>query len=181
VFYKDIIPFGNHPLFRYMLGWLMPTKVALLKLTQTKTIKQLYDKHHFIDDFIVPIDSLKKSIEKFHDAVNIYPIWVCPTALRPGRGLVHSRSEVVDDMYVDIGLYGEPKVPDYDSTTVAKDLESFALGLNGFKMMYAGTHLNTPEFKTMFDHRLYERTRRDLKCQSNFPEFYDKVNKKVRV
>lgn len=68
---KDIIPFGNHPIFRYLLGWLMPTKVSLLKLTQTATIKQLYDKHHFIDDFILPISSLKKSIEKFHDSLKV--------------------------------------------------------------------------------------------------------------
>lgn len=49
----------------------MPVKVALLKLTQTNTIKQLYDKHHFIDDFILPISSLKSSIEKFHDSLNV--------------------------------------------------------------------------------------------------------------
>lgn len=68
---KDIIPFGNHPLFRYLLGWLMPTKVALLKLTRTNTIKELYDKHHFIDDFIIPISSLKISMNKFHDSLNV--------------------------------------------------------------------------------------------------------------
>jgi len=33
-------------------------------------------------------------------------------------------------MYVDIGLYGEPKVPNYNSTIV-KDLELFVLKLNG--------------------------------------------------
>lgn len=46
--------------------------------------------------------------------------------------------------------------------------------------MYGGTHLNKNEFKTMFDHNLYDRIRKQLKCQSNFPEVYDKVNKKVR-
>lgn len=71
VFVKDIIPFGNHPVFRYLLGWLMPAKVALLKLTQTDTIKQLYNNHHYIDDFIVPISSFKKSIERFHDSLNV--------------------------------------------------------------------------------------------------------------
>lgn len=49
----------------------MPAKVALLKLTQTKTIKQLYDKYHFIDDFIFPINTLKKAVEKFHDSLNV--------------------------------------------------------------------------------------------------------------
>lgn len=71
VCFKDIIPFGNHPFFRYSLGWLMPAKVALLKLTQTETIKQLYNKHHFIDDFIVPINSLEKCVRRFHDSLNV--------------------------------------------------------------------------------------------------------------
>lgn len=47
-------------------------------------------------------------------------------------------------------------------------------------MMYIGTHLNINEFKTMFDHNLYEQTRQHLNCESNFPEVYDKVNKRVR-
>lgn len=49
----------------------MPAKVALLKLTQTDTIKQLYRKYHFIDDFILPISTLKESIEQFHDSLNV--------------------------------------------------------------------------------------------------------------
>lgn len=68
---QDIIPFGNHPVFRYLLGWIMPAKVALLKLTQTDTIKRLYNEHHFIDDFILPISYLKKSVEKFHKRLNV--------------------------------------------------------------------------------------------------------------
>lgn len=50
-----------------------------------------------------------------------------------------------------------------------------------FKMMYVGTYLNIEEFKTMFDHHLYDKIRQQLKCESNFPEVYDKVNRKVRV
>ncbi|KAE9525143.1 hypothetical protein AGLY_014557 [Aphis glycines] len=175
---QDIIPFGNHPLFRYLLGWIMPAKVALLKLTQTDTIKQLYDKHHFIDDFILPISNLKESVEKFHEHLNIYPIWVCPTVLNPGNGLVHSHAPV-DKMYIDIGLYGEPKVSNFNSSIV-KNLELFVLKLKGFKMMYIGTYLNEYEFKKMFNHYLYQSIRIQLNCIHNFPEVYDKVNKKVR-
>lgn len=47
--------------------------------------------------------------------------------------------------------------------------------------MYVGTYLDLNEFKTMFDHRLYERIRRYLNCESKLPEVYDKVNKKARI
>lgn len=50
-----------------------------------------------------------------------------------------------------------------------------------FKMMYVGTYLNIEEFKTMFDHHSYDKIRQQLECESNFPEIYDKVNRKVRV
>lgn len=48
-------------------------------------------------------------------------------------------------------------------------------------MMYVGTHLNINEFKTMFDHRLYDEMRELLKCKSKLPEVYDKLNKRARV
>ncbi|XP_029344403.1 delta(24)-sterol reductase-like [Acyrthosiphon pisum] len=44
-------------------------------------------------------------------------------------------------MFIDIGLYGEPNVSNYNSDTV-KDLELFVLKSKGFKMMYVGTYLN---------------------------------------
>jgi len=47
--------------------------------------------------------------------------------------------------------------------------------------MYAGTYLNIDEFKTMFDHRLYDRIRQNLRCKYNFPEVYNKVNRKARI
>ena len=55
---QDIIPFGNNVIFRYLFGWLIPPKVSLLKLTQGKTLKKLYEEHHMIqvkflvDDFL---------------------------------------------------------------------------------------------------------------------------------
>ena len=45
---QDIIPFGNNVVFRYLFGWLIPPKVSLLKLTQGKTLKRLYEENHMI-------------------------------------------------------------------------------------------------------------------------------------
>ena len=45
---QDIIPFGNNILFRYLLGWLIPPKVSLLKLTTGKTLRKLYEEKHMI-------------------------------------------------------------------------------------------------------------------------------------
>ena len=38
---NDMIPFGNHPIFRYCLGWLCPPKPAFLKFTTTPGIRRM--------------------------------------------------------------------------------------------------------------------------------------------
>lgn len=63
--------FGNNPVFRWLLGWTMPPKISFLKLTQTKTIKELYDKHHVVQDLLVPLAAMKDSILTFGEMINV--------------------------------------------------------------------------------------------------------------
>ena len=48
-------------------------------------------------------------------------------------------------------------------------------------MMYADSYMTREEFRSMFDHTLYDKMRSKLNCTGNFPEVYDKVNKKSRA
>jgi len=50
---------------------MMPPKVSLLKVTETKAITNLYENNHIIQDLLVPVNYLKESICKFHDAVQV--------------------------------------------------------------------------------------------------------------
>ena len=68
---QDIIPFGNNVVFRYLLGWLVPPKVSLLKLTQGQAVKELYEKNHFIQDMLVPLANMKEALEVFHKEVMV--------------------------------------------------------------------------------------------------------------
>jgi len=70
-FLQNIIPFGNNVVFRCLLGWMMPPKVSLLKVTETKAITNLYENNHIIQDLLVPAKHLKESIREFHDAVQV--------------------------------------------------------------------------------------------------------------
>jgi len=45
---------------------MMPPKISLLKRTQGKTIKAMYEKYHCIQDMLVPLSSLAESLEYFH-------------------------------------------------------------------------------------------------------------------
>ena len=47
-------------------------------------------------------------------------------------------------------------------------------------MMYADSFMTRAEYRSMFDHRLYDSVRRRLDCVAAFPEVYDKVNRAAR-
>lgn len=70
-FKQDIIPFGNHPIFRYLFGWLLPIKISLLKLTQTKTLRELYKKRHIVQDMLVPLDDFEDALKCFHQEIKV--------------------------------------------------------------------------------------------------------------
>ena len=48
-------------------------------------------------------------------------------------------------------------------------------------MLYADSYLTREEFRTMFDHSLYDQMRDTLNCKKAFPEVYDKVSRKARI
>jgi len=50
---------------------MMPPKVSLLKITETKAITKLYENNHIIQDLLVPVKYLKASILNFHDKVQV--------------------------------------------------------------------------------------------------------------
>ncbi|CAH1153510.1 unnamed protein product [Phaedon cochleariae] len=177
---QDIIPFGNNVIFRYLLGWLVPPKVSLLKLTQTEATKKLYENNHVIQDMLVPVENLPESMKIFKDTFDIFPIWLCPFILPPNPGMVHPASMDTAKLYVDIGLYGVPRVKNFDPEISTRKIEKFIREVHGFQMLYADTYMTKEEFREMFDHSLYDKLRSQLNCREAFPEVYDKVSKAAR-
>lgn len=81
------MPFGNHPLFRWTLGWAMPPKISFLKLTQTRVLKELYNKYHVIQDLIVPIKHVKNALSFFEDAVKVSTVFYTTTIISTVVGM----------------------------------------------------------------------------------------------
>jgi len=176
---EDIIPFGNNVVFRYLLGWLVPPKVSLLKLTQGKTLKRLYETQHMIQDMLVPIEDMTTSLELFDKEVSIYPIWICPMKLPSNPGMLNTHSNK-DKMFVDIGVYGVPTRDGFQVDDTTRRLEKHVRDVKGFQMLYADSYMTKDEFRQMFDHTLYDKERKRLSCEGKFPHVYDKINKKAR-
>ncbi|XP_026964216.1 delta(24)-sterol reductase isoform X2 [Orcinus orca] len=176
---KDIIPFGNNPVFRYLFGWMVPPKISLLKLTQGETLRKLYEQHHVVQDMLVPMKCLPQALHTFHSDIHVYPIWLCPFILPSQPGLVHPKGNEAE-LYVDIGAYGEPRVKHFEARSCMRQLEKFVRSVHGFQMLYADCYMDREEFWEMFDGSLYHRLRKQLGCQDAFPEVYDKICKAAR-
>uniref|UniRef100_H2Y9T9 Delta(24)-sterol reductase n=1 Tax=Ciona savignyi TaxID=51511 RepID=H2Y9T9_CIOSA len=172
---QDIIPFGNNPLFRLLVGWLMPPKISLLKLTQGETVKRLYEEHHVVQDIMVPMKNLTKCLQVFDQEIKLYPLWLCPFYLPKDPGMLAPPSE---EMYVDVGAYGEPRAPDFNNVKTIRRIEKATKDFNGYQMLYADSYMTREEFREMFDHTLYDKVRKSLPmCEEAMPEIYDKVHK----
>lgn len=55
-----------------MFGWASPPKIALLKLTMPRAIKNIYDRNHVLQDLFVPAQELEKSIKFLQEKVNVW-------------------------------------------------------------------------------------------------------------
>mmetsp|Transcript_7651 Transcript_7651/g.11124 ORF Transcript_7651/g.11124 Transcript_7651/m.11124 type:complete len:554 (-) Transcript_7651:112-1773(-) len=182
-----MIPVGNHPLFRWVLGWLMPPKVSFLKLTQTELTRKLTERTHVAQDFLVPMDRFDHSLTVCHDEFQqIYPLWICPHDHAPMGGSL-LRDPIRPDkngkqMYVDLGVYGLPKCvhekreEDFNMGTSMRNVMKEILDMGGFQMLYADVFNSRDEFETMFNHVDYRRLRTKYKADTAFKEVYDKMN-----
>jgi delta24-sterol reductase len=185
---EEIIPFGDHPLFRWLLGWTLPPRVSLLKYTETETTRRLRERLHVIQDLLMPMSTLKASIEYLDEHYRIYPLWLSPMAIYADNrhsGFVQPcpRGDgSQDELYVDVGVYGTSYRPGFDNRSALPQLESFVIDHHGYQALYATTMLSRDAFRRMFDHTAYDRLRAHLPlCSQAFGEVYDKVSAKGRV
>jgi len=62
----------------------------------------------------------------------VYPLWLCPFMLLPSRGMVHPQARQQEELYVDIGAYGEPRVKHFEAKASSRQLEKFVRDVHGY-------------------------------------------------
>ncbi|KAL7001512.1 Delta(24)-sterol [Sarracenia purpurea var. burkii] len=190
---KLIIPFGDQWWFRFLLGWMLPPKVSLLKATQGEAIRNYYHEMHVIQDMLVPLYKLGDALEWVHKEMEVYPLWLCPhrlfkhpykTMLYPEPGFeVHRRQGDTHyaQMYTDLGIYYAPgpvlRGEVFDGAEVVRRMEKWLIENHSFQPQYTVTELSEKDFWKMFDAGLYENCRRKYGAVGTFMSVYYKSKK----
>ncbi len=191
---RDMIPFGNHVLFRYALGWMCPPRIQFLKLTTTPGIRELTFTKQVFQDIVLPLNSLPRAIELSEHLFDIYPVLVYPCAifdhgelsgqLRPPRHDTRVPGTNYG-MYNDLGVYGVPAAvkrgEPYNATLAMRAMEHFTREVGGYSFLYADTFMTEDELHEMFDHTLYQRVRRAYAAEGAFPTLYEKTKPEIDV
>ncbi|MBA0874526.1 hypothetical protein Goshw_018038 [Gossypium schwendimanii] len=190
---KLILPFGDQWWFRFLLGWLMPPKVSLLKATQGESIRNYYHEMHVIQDMLVPLYKVGDALEWVHHEMEIYPIWLCPHRLfklpvktmvypEPGFEQHHRQGDTpYAQMFTDVGVYYAPgpvlRGEVFDGAEAVRKLEQWLIKNHSFQPQYAVSELNEKDFWRMFDADLYEHVRRKYGAVGTFMSVYYKSKK----
>ncbi|CAJ0955959.1 unnamed protein product, partial [Mesorhabditis belari] len=192
---EDMIPFGNHWLFRLLFGWLLPPKPAFLKFTTTSAVREMTFAKQVFQDIVMPLETLDSQMAKAVELFERYPLLVYPCRIYDhqrgpqGQLRVPPKERLVPGtnyaMYNDLGVYGTPgqikAKKFYNPSYAMREMEKFTREVGGYSFLYADIFMDEKEFNEMFDMELYEKVRKRYNCNEAFPRLYDKVKPEVDV
>ncbi|KAG0535620.1 hypothetical protein BDA96_04G381200 [Sorghum bicolor] len=193
---KLIIPFGDQFWFRFLLGWLMPPKISLLKITQGEAIRNYYHDNHVIQDVLVPLHKVSDALEFAHRELEVYPVWLCPhrlyklpvkTMVHPEPGFEQHRRKgdtSYAQMFTDVGFYYAPasvlRGEEFNGAEAVHRLEQWLIRNHGYQAQYAVSELSEKDFWRMFDPSHYEHCRRKYGAVGSFMSAHYKSKKRQK-
>ncbi len=191
---EDMIPFGNHPLFRALLGWMMPPKIAFLKFSTTPAVRKMTFTLQVFQDIVLPMSAMSRAIDLSDELFAIYPILMYPCRIRDHGTLqgqlraprTEDRIPSTDSaMFFDLGVYGVPapikQGRRFKTVHAMRKMEEFTREVGGYPFLYADTFMTRAEFRLMFDLDLYDAVRKKYGADQAFPDLYDKIQPEVDV
>merc|ERR550525_274082 len=145
-----MLPFGNHPWFRKLFGWMLPVDPAFMKLSTTPGIRRLTFMKQVFQDITMPMTSMRDAVEKATECFDMFPLLLYPCkewdhgdkSGQVRRPKPHQKREGTDwAMFFDLGLYGVPgfvkrKEP-YNPSKAMRAFEGFVRDIGGHSFMYA--------------------------------------------
>jgi len=115
-----MVPYGNHPIFRYLFGWLLPLDVTFMKLTTTSGVRKLTYQKQVFQDITFPMTDLEEAVQLSSKCFDIWPLLIYPCKefsathgggkgqLRPPKPHQLCPNDKSWGMFFDLGIYGAP-------------------------------------------------------------------------
>jgi len=193
---STIIPYGNHILFRLLLGWLLPPQMTFLKSSHTPETREASLRKQCYQDVCFPSARLPIMLDFVEREFGIYPLLVYPCMLRNDRKAFvrvppNDKDTNSNKSYnLNLGIYGippamlEPNNRDkvYPMVTKVRRLEAWLRDIGGFQHTYCDSFQTEEEFSAMFDtDGLYKDMRTKYKCEGVFPSVYDKTRPEMDI
>jgi delta24-sterol reductase len=77
---QDMIPpwFGNHPLFRFLFGWMVPPAVSFLKYTTTAEFRNMTFSKQVFQDIVLPMTELEEALQLADQLFGVLPVLIYP-------------------------------------------------------------------------------------------------------
>lgn len=185
---EDMIPFSNHPLYRFLWGWMGAPEVSLLKKFQGPVIRKNSIYAHVVQESIVPIRHIGDAVRGFEGWFDLYPLLLFPLRVYDrgdNSGFLHpNKRDLIQGkdygIWVDLGAYGVPrKVREqqpWDPKSNIRAMEHWTREKGGFQATYTDLFCTEREFRLMFDHTLLDKVRTRLDAHDAFPTVYCKVS-----
>ena len=181
-----VLPFGNHWLFRYTLGWLLPPNMSLLKGSHTTKTREQSARKQVYQDIGFPMKELKKMVNLSHDLFGIYPLLCYPCKISSRRGFLDVRGERDEarregsQLFLNLGIYGVPKAileaRGFKTVLAVRELESIVRRVGGFQHTYCDSFQTESEFESMYNHKLWKHCRAKYGAAGTFPSIFEKTH-----
>ena len=180
-----VLPFGNHWLFRYTLGWLLPPNMSLLKGSHTEKTREQSARKQVYQDVGFPIHQFEKMVNDSHNMFHIYPLLCYPCKINNRPGFLHVNRGISSDnndsqLFLNLGIYGVPKAilegKEFKTVLAVRKLEQIIREIGGFQHTYCDSFQTNVEFSKMFNHTLWAKCRLKYGGDKRFPTIYEKTH-----
>ncbi len=191
---QNMIPFGNNPVFRWLLGWLMPPRIAFIKFSTTPAVREMTFTKQVFQDIVLPMSAMSRAIDVSHRLFEMYPVLLYPSRIYDHGALQGQlRAPREQDrvpgtnygMYFDLGVYGVPlpilQGKPFKTVHAMRKMEELTREVGGYPFLYADTFMTRAEFGEMFNLDLYNAVRAKYGADVAFPDLYDKTKPEVDV
>jgi len=192
-----MVPYGNHPLFRWLFGWLLPLDVTFMKLTTTAEVRKLTFMKQVFQDITLPMTDMEEAVDLAADCFDVWPLLIYPCkeyangeasgqlrAPKPNQ-LCPGSEPKPWGMFFDLGIYGAPgyllRKTAYNPALAFKKFMEFVRRVGGHPFLYADLWCTEAEFEELFDLTLWRRCREKYGGDGNFPTLWEKIRPEVDI